>query len=255
MNKKILSISSKVGIKLLSGCILSLMIANTVIAAYTPPKKPSRPRSPVASGGTRGGCSQNPQASLTALAPISHNGKTVSTQPKFAWFVPDTKSYPMELSLYEYNTDDSLKKIKSFDFPSQSGIMSFSISQDKYSLSVGKKYLWQIALRCDTNSPSKDIFVEAEIEVVPMPNNLANQISQITNSIQKARIYGKEGFWYDALSETLKSPQNQEFKLTLLEQLSDLEAKEATIISDNNIKVNLQNQSSHLQKIVEIERQ
>jgi hypothetical protein len=254
MNKKILSISTKIGIKLFSGCTLTLMLANTVIAAYTPPPNPSRPPGPVASGGTRGGCSGNEGISLTTLAPISHIGKTVFQQPTFAWFVPDTKSYPMELSLYEYGSNGKGKQIKSFELTSQPGIMNFSIPKNEFSFSVGKKYLWQIAILCDTNSPSKDLFAEAIIEVVPMPNNLASQISRTTNSIQKAQIYAREGIWYDVLAETLKLPQNQEFKLTLLEELSDLEAKTVTN-SPDLLKQNIQNQALQLQKIVRNERQ
>ena len=255
MNQKTLSISKKIGIKLLSSCMLTLMLADSVIAAYTPPKKPSRPKDPVGSNSTRtGGCSATSTASLTALAPISHIGQTVSQQPTFAWFVPDTKSYPMELIIYEYKSNDEREEVKSFKFLSQQGIMKFSIPKDEFSFSVGKKYRWQIALLCDTNSPSKDLFAEAELEVVPMPSNLANQIAQTTNSIQKAQIYAQDGFWYDAFAETLKSPQNKKFQLTLLEDVSDLEAKAATNISDTKTKENVQKQSLQIQEIIQIEQ-
>ncbi|BAY81494.1 hypothetical protein NIES267_09710 [Calothrix parasitica NIES-267] len=263
MNKKILSISTKISIKLLSGCMLTLMFANTVIAAYTPPKKPSRPPGPVASGGTRtGACSTTSQASLTALAPISHVGKTASQQPTFAWFVPDSKSYPMEFTLYEYKSNGKPEEIKSIKFSSKPGIMKLSLAKNQLNLSVGKKYRWQIALLCDPNNPSKDLTAEAELEIAPIPNNLALQIQQAQNSIQKAQIYAREGFWYDGLAETLKSSQNQQFKLTLLEKLSDLEAKAAINLSDNSkedfdskrFKTSLQNQASQLQKIIQIEQ-
>lgn len=268
MNKKILSISTKISIKLLSGCMLTLMFANTVIAAYTPPKNPSRPKGPVASGGTRtGACSTASQASLTVLAPISHVGKTVSKQPKFAWFVPDTKLYRMEFTVYEYNSNGKPEEIKSIKLPSKPGIMNYSIPKNQLNLSVGKRYRWQIALLCDPNNPSKDLSAEAEFEIASIPNNLASQIQQAQNSIQKARIYAKEGFWYDALAETLKSSQNQQFKLTLLEKLSSLEAKAATTLPDNlsenstekfdskRFKLSLQNQASQLTNIVKVERQ
>jgi hypothetical protein len=264
MNKKILSISTRFGIKLLSGCILTLMLANTVIAAYTPPPNPSRPKGPVASGGTRtGACSVSKETSLTVLAPISHVGKTVSKQPTFAWFVPDTKSYPMEFTLYEYNSNGKPEEIKSSKLTSKPGIMKLSIPKNKLNFSVGKRYRWQIALLCDPNSPSKDLSAEAEFEFAPIPNNLASQIAQTTNSIQKAQIYAKEGFWYDGLAETLKSSHNQQFKLALLEKLSDLEANAATNLSENSkedfdfkrFKTSLQNQASQLTNIVKAERQ
>lgn len=256
MDRKRLSLLTKIGSKLLSSCILSLMLTTTVLAAYNPPKKPSRPNGPVSSNSTRtDGCSGTTETSLTASAPISHFGQTVSQQPIFAWFVPDTKAYPMEFSLYEYSASGKGKEIKSFDFQSQPGIMKFSIPKDKFNFSVGKKYLWQIALLCDTNNPAKDLYTELVIEVVPMPINLASQITQTTNSIERARIYGEAGFWYDALAETLKIPQNKEFTLKLLEKLGVLEAQAATTLdSDNLLKQNLQNQAEQLNKIVKIEQ-
>lgn len=259
MNIQIISLARKISTKLLSSCIFTLMLTTTVLADYTPPKNPSRPSVPLGSGGTRtGGCSAISPASLTALAPISHIGKTVSQQPTFAWFVPDTKSYTMEFSVYEYSDNGKGKEIKSFEFSSQPGIMKFSIPKNKFSFSVGKQYLWQIALLCDPNNPAKDLYAEAVMEVVPMPNNLVNQIAGTKTSIEKSQIYAREGFWYDAFAEALKSSQNQKFNLTfnltLLEQLGSLEAK-AAINSPPELKITLQNQVLQLENIVKTEQQ
>ena len=132
--------------------------------------------------------------------------------------------------------------------------MTYSIPKDEFNFSVGKKYLWQIALLCDTNNPAKDLYAEAVIEVVPMSNNLANQIARTTTSIQKSQIYAREGFWYDAFTETSKSSHNKEFNLSLVEKLSDLEAKAVTN-SPESLKQEIQNQALRLQKIVKIEQQ
>lgn len=259
MNKNRLSLWTKISTKLLTSCIFTLMLTTTGLAGYTPPKNPSRPNIPLGSGGTRtGGCSATSPAGLTALAPISHIGKTVSQQPTFAWFVPDTKSYKMEFSVYEYSDNGKGKEIKSFEFSSQPRIMKFSIPKDEFNFSVGKKFLWQIALLCDPNNPAKDLYTEAVIEVVSMPNNLINQIAVTKTSIEKSKIYAREGFWYDAFAEALKSPQNKQnhltFYLTLLEQLGNLEAK-AAINSPPLLKKTLQNQVLQLENIVKTEQQ
>lgn len=255
MDKKILSLFAKIGSQLLNSSILSLMLTTTVLAAYTPPKNPSRPSGPISSNSTRNGvCSDIAEAPLTPLAPMSHFGQTVSQQPIFAWFVPETKTYPMEFSLYEYSANGKGKEIKSIDLSSKPGIMTYSIPKDEFKFSVGKKYIWQIALLCDTNNPAKDLYVEAVIEVVPMPNYLGNQIAQTTTSIQKSQIYAREGFWYDAFTEISKPSHNKQFNLSLIKKLGDLETN-AAINSSPQLKKSLQNQALQLQKIVKIERQ
>lgn len=73
--------------KLLLSCtlILSLILTNTAIAEYTPPKNPSSPKTATGSNGTRTNeCTGNGKTTLTALAPFAHVGQTVSVQPTFA---------------------------------------------------------------------------------------------------------------------------------------------------------------------------
>ena len=237
--------------RLLLSCILTLCLAftTTTLAAYKPPANPSRPKGPIGSNSTRtNGCIGTAQTTLTALAPLSHFGQTVYSQPTFAWFVPDTEPRVMEFSLYEYNTSSKGKLIKRIQLQSSSGIMKLSLVQEKFSLSVGQKYLWQIALLCNPNHPSEDLVAEAVIEVVAMSPRLTNELSQTKEIVKQADLYAERGFWYDALSLALKDPKNKAFSLKLLAQLSKLEA-EQTSTKD------LQQHALQIQQIIAIERQ
>ncbi|MUG96615.1 DUF928 domain-containing protein [Scytonema sp. UIC 10036] len=220
MNKKLIN-----KLLLSSVLILSLVVATTALADYKPPANPSRPRGSTGSNGTRtNGCFGTAQTTLTALAPTSHSGQTSSSEPVFAWFVPDSEQREMELSLYEYVANGKGKRLQRVQLQSKLGIMSTSFAKEKLSLSVGQKYLWQIALLCNPNRPSQDLVAEAEIQVVAMPSQLMNALSRTTEPLKRAELYAEAGFWYDALGEALKEPQNKAYILKLLEELRKLEA-------------------------------
>lgn len=227
----------------------SLLVSTTTFAAYKPPTNPSRPKSPTGSNSTRtNGCIGRAQTTLTALAPLSHFGQTVSSQPTFAWFVPDAEPHEMEFSLYEYGVSGKGKLIKKIQLQSSSGIMKLSLAKEKFSLSVGQKYLWQIALLCNPNYPSEDLVAKAVIEVVPKLPHLADALLQTKEIVKQADIYAEAGLWYDALSLALQDPQNKAFSLNLLTQLSNLEAEQT------NTK-DVQQHASQIKQIIAVERQ
>ncbi|MDF5722478.1 MAG: DUF928 domain-containing protein [Rhizonema sp. PD37] len=237
--------------KLFIGYILTLflLVSTTTFAAYKPPTNPSRPKSPTGSNSTRtNGCIGTAQTTLTALTPLSHFGQTVSSQPTFVWFVPDTEPHEMEFSLHEYGVSGKGKLIKKIQLQSSSGIMKLSLSKEKISLSTGQKYLWQIALLCNKNNPSEDLLAKAVVEVVPKPPRLADALSRTKEIVKQADIYAEAGLWYDALSLALQEPQYKAFSLNLLTQLSNLEAE------PNNTK-DVQQHASQIKQIIAVERQ
>lgn len=237
--------------KLLLSCIviISLAIATTAEAAYKPPAKPSRPKTATGSTSTRNiGCIGTSQTNLTALAPLSHFGQTVSAQPTFAWFVPDIEPHLMEFSLYEYGTSGKGKILKKINLQSSSGIMQLSLAKENYRLSIGQKYLWQIALLCNPNRPSQDLVAAAVIEVVAMPPPLANALAQVKGPLKQAELYAEAGLWYDAMSLALGDRNNKASSLKFLTQLSKLEAEAATT-SEYGLKKSLQQQALQLEQI------
>lgn len=230
----------------------SLVITNIAFAGYKPPSKPSRPKTVTGSNSTRtNGCTGDAQTSLTPLAPLAYAGQTISLQPTFAWFVPNAPNREVEFSLYEYNANGKSKLLYRTKRKSESNnIMSLSLPSEKVSLSVGGKYLWQIALLCNPNHPSEDLLVHAWIEVVATPLDLKSILSRTKDPLKRADIYAVRGLWYDALAETLSNPGNKVSTLNLLTELSKFEAEDASKITAKSKQKELQKQSMQLQKIV-----
>jgi hypothetical protein len=223
---------------------------NPTDTRYNPPPPTSGPTGSRRGGtGTRGICADK-EITLTALAPLSHTGRTISTHPTFAWFVSEATSQPIEVSLYEYVTGSKVKRIYKTQLqPSQGstlqGMMQFTLPETEPELIVGRRYLWQAALLCNLNHSSNDLVAEATIDVVAAPPNLKTALAATKNSLQKAQLYAASSFWYDALAETLDNPQAKAFRLSLLRDLEQLETpKDAKATTE---------QSHQLKQVIAVE--
>lgn len=195
---------------------------------YTPPANPSAPGGSTTSAGVRGACGSGLNIGLTALAPKSHIGQTVSSHPTFAWFVQDTKPYPLAFQLYETGTSDR-RLVYETELQSQPGIMHFTLPQQQPGLQVGKRYLWQVVMVCNPNRPADSSVAETELMVVELPAALKSQLAT-RDRASRVNRYAAAGFWYDAMAEALQiaeSQQNKTLTIALLQDLASLEAIQA----------------------------
>jgi hypothetical protein len=236
---------NKSGRRLLTGCILSLTLvtAPVALAIYKPPAQPSAPKNPTTTTGRRGGCLGNAKTTLTALAPRTHVGQTISTHPVFAWFVPDLQPLPMKFRLYKYGSNGDRQLVKQIELQSSPGIVKVALPKNEPGLAVGQTYNWQVVLLCNPNHPSSALVTGAQIKVVEMPPALRPALTTTRDAIARAELYAQAGFWYNALGEALASEKSRAkaLQLTLLEDLANLE--KAT------------KWSSQLRQVIEAERQ
>lgn len=145
------------------------------------------------------------KAILTALAPISHVGQTISSHPTLTWYVPDTQVLTIEFYLYELAADANRVLVQQTNLQSQPGVMEFTLPMDQAGLEIGKRYYWQVVLLCDPNHPSRAIVAGAEIERIAASPDLTNALASARNLTERAEIYAKESLWYDAMSVAVDS--------------------------------------------------
>jgi len=224
--------------KLITSSILglSLLITPAALADYKPPAEQKSPSDYTGTGGSRG-CpgeempltADGERIPLTALVPLTHVGQTVSTRPTFAWFVPDNTKKPMQLRLYEYDSEGHPKRepIVEINFKelSSPGIMTFTLPEARQKLKVGDTYLWQVSITCNPDKPSSDLIARGDIQVVEKPSDWENILSDRANL---SDFYTDEGLWYDALREAIKLAEESGTGEvgSLLEELITLEEKE-----------------------------
>lgn len=232
---------------------LSLAIAAPAFADYQPPSTPSSPSTPTTTTGRRGSCSGSEKAKFITLAPQSHVGQTVSTRPRFAWFVPHAQSLPLEFYLYEYRPDanpatKSPQKRQIFKTTLQSapGVMSLQLPDSEPELEIGSRYQWQVVLLCDPNHPSRAVVANAEIEVVPLPWTLNAALTGVSDRLLRADLYAESGIWYNALSEALQAEGTaaKALQRSLIEDLAQIEQAEGQ-----------ESRSLQLKQITEVEQE
>ena len=164
-NKFTFFLNYRINSKIVTCCLTSLLLAYSTAALgeYKPPRTQRPPGGYTSTTGTRGGCEGIGETSLRLLAPINHVGQTASLYPTFAWFVPETKSLPIEFRLYKYGSNGQPQLQNKWKLQSNFGIMTLSLPKDKPGLERGQRYIWQVAMLCDSNRPSNDLVAMAEM--------------------------------------------------------------------------------------------
>ena len=237
---------------------LSLGIAHPAQAEYKKPKKQSNDAPSSQSTGiaaTRGVC--NPannktkanSATLTALAPYGHVGQSASTNPTFTWYVPDRESYPVEFWLYESDPNGyhgKGKQVYQTRLISSAGIMTHSLPTE-ISLVPDQTYVWQVAIICNSNSPSQSLVVNNQVEIVEVDPTATSQLNSTEDPITKANIYATSGLWYDAIAEVAASPEDSQARDATIKLISQLAATENNSVEPKNQDMHQQN----LARIVE----
>ncbi len=239
---------------------LSLGIHHAALAEYKKTAENDAPQgNETTITGSRGvgSCGEEAVTSLTALAPYGHMGKSASTHPTFAWYIPDLEAYPVKFRLYEYDAtkrNGQGKTIAKETLSSTQGIMTYSLPSDFPGLTAGQKYIWRVVLVCNPNSPSQSLLVGTGINIVSQNPEIVSQLNNTSDRTAKANIYAEAGLWYDALAEVVvdaDDPQANAFTNQLLEQLTKIEQQDS--VSPGNVETKASKiQQQHQQQLAEI---
>ena len=187
---------------------VSLLAADAKVPVYKLPTR-GAPAGRVG-GGTRG---DKNVFVLSVLAP-DHSGFTTSEQPALYWFISNSTSMPVELTLID---SKSIKPILETRLPApvKEGIQQVRLSDYKVQLKQGEAYRWFVAVVPDAERRSKDILAGGAIERVEMAQDLKAKLAQSAKD-EAPFIYAEAGLWYDALQSISDlidaSPQNAELR-------------------------------------------
>ena len=237
-----------------STAVFSLGAIAPVFAGYVPPQGGSAPQSgSTINNAVRGsGCSAASTTGLIPFAPRAHIGQTISTQPTFSWFTPESDPYLTEFRVAEYRPDGQLHVIYRTEFEStdnllSSGISTLSLNDTDVHLSPGQIYRWQVVLVCNPNRPSESLVAEADISVIDSSTELDTALETTTTATERAALYAESSLWYDALGEAVNT-DTPDIQVSLLEDLAAIEeqADEAERISETEISY-----SEHLQQVID----
>ena len=159
-------------------------------------------------GGTRG--AQREVFVLSVLAP-DHSGFTTSEQPSLYWFISNSTSLPIELTVMDPQGVQPILETR-LPAPITAGVHRIRLSDFNVRLAPGAAYRWFVSVVPDADRRSKDITAGGAIERVEMPEGLKAKLAQASKS-DLPSLYGEAGLWYDtvaAISELIEAaPQDQ----------------------------------------------
>jgi hypothetical protein len=164
------------------------------------------PKSAGTGGATRGNLPQ-----VTMLVP-EDGAKVLASRPTFYWYIAPSIATTASTSIPK--TEDGKNSFKITFFlrdgiglsaksvfvaegkAEESGLYKFTLPENAPELVTGKVQRWQI--RWQTNGGASQVDVNASIrrDVDPL---VVKEIASAKNSLDKARIYVKNAYWYDAI--------------------------------------------------------
>jgi Domain of Unknown Function (DUF928) len=160
------------------------------------PQVRNAPTQASAAGGKRG-CPGDKGIPLTLLSPQTYVGETASKRPTFAWYMP--KPDKAIFAIYEVEPNRQKKQVvQNEEINASQGINKFALTQTHPELLPGKRYFWQIAIRC----PNGSTYQASEFEIVKASVKGRNLVSN--NNMQTIDTLAEAGLWYEAFAEAIK---------------------------------------------------
>ncbi len=210
---------------LIVGAVLLMPPLKSVQAQKYNPPQGEPPGGVITSTGSRDSCSEEYELPLTGLAPtvMNHVGRTATTTPTLAWFVPSTKPYRISFSLYTANQEELLQQVEYIDDTPE--IVSFTVSAEDVTLEPGQRYIWEVNLVCNPANDAYEQFFISEFDVILPSEDLAVALATAQTPLEKAALYAESGYWYDALQAALSLPEGARFIQSLLSDLAATEAE------------------------------
>ena len=174
-----------------------------------------------AAGGTRAIPGAGSAVQVAVLAPKDHVALTTRAQPVLYWYLSETTTARIDVTLIDEEGIDPLLEI-TVAGPVEAGIHSLDLSEHGITLSPGQTYRWHVALVQDARRRSTDTLAEGLIERTGVSAALSRSLRDAQNPYAP---YALSGIWYDAIAELRvalgEDPGNRQLLLqevALLEQ-------------------------------------
>jgi Domain of Unknown Function (DUF928) len=159
------------------------------------------------SAGDRGNCASsgtttvNQSEVLTSLIPDSGQATSSISVPKLWFYIPFASNPDMSATLTLLNKDgEPVAESKNISLPKTASIVSLRLPVP---LKKNIPYKWILSVSCgksvDSSSPN-EIDLTGWIQWLEPDAALAKTLKNETKIAEKAKIYIREGYWFDALT-------------------------------------------------------
>ncbi len=133
---------------------------------------------------------------LFVLTP-DHVGLTVQEQPTIFWYLSDSTSTKLVVTITKDGDVDPLLETQ---VPAVKGIGRLSLADKNVKLEPDVQYQVTFALIPDAKDRSADLCASGMIKRVKPPEALVARLVARADPMDRAMAYAKQGIWYDALA-------------------------------------------------------
>lgn len=182
---------------------------------YQPPLlEPPLRDIPINNNGIRGKCPIDPEIPaepLIALMPSSGVGLTPAGESTtFFIYLPSTSAVTGEFVLQDETGTEQLYQMM-VELTNTPGIIRFTVPLQELDLNSGEYYRWYFSILCDPSDRAADLFVSGWIQPRDVSPRLMADLENAATPLERAEIYGQNGFWYpnlELLADLQQSPTN-----------------------------------------------
>lgn len=177
--------------------------ASTTSATQTISYKPPKLKRAIRTAGTgaRGECNNVSQVTVLPIVPDNHVGFTTAARPTFMAYVSGAKS--AEFTLVKPGTREPVA-VQTVQ-PDANGIVRVELPATTTELSPGKDYRWSMAVVCNPNRRSQDVFAQSWIQRIAVSGDVTKRLATADSDHVRARVYAEAGLWYDAIATLAKA--------------------------------------------------
>ncbi|MGB6294841.1 MAG: DUF928 domain-containing protein [Rivularia sp. (in: cyanobacteria)] len=185
--------------------------------SFTPPGEPE-PKETKGSGSRDGGKCSSEEQKIKPLMPERNYGLSLQKHPSVFINLPKSKAKQVMLSF----RDTQGKYYQRAFLPiTSNGIVSFSLPEDKPSLTVGKNYQWSLVVVCGNTVQPDDPTFMGWVQRVERTSGIDRELTG-KSAVDKAKWYGENGYWYEMVGEIQRANKNQPNNVQLSRTLQKL---------------------------------
>lgn len=158
------------------------------------------------SGGTRSPGAQCVAADaqpLVAIIPDSNIGLTTKASPTLWFSVPAVHS-TRHLEFGLLNQDNELIYQTQLSAPGQAGLVGIDLAKlnQAPTLETDKAYRWFLAVVCNNNNRSEDLWVDGWVQRTEQSSSLIDALASVSSS-EMAQLYLEHGLWQESVDQIL----------------------------------------------------
>ena len=160
-------------------------------------------------------------ATSTLTPPESVLSLTVGEYPTFWFYVPYSPNDIHSVQFVLLDDNDNYVYKTALTLSKTPGVVSFRLPSTAEPLEIGKSYHWYFLIPCDSQKPSRSVFVNGWVQRVALNPALMSQLKTATPQ-KRVALYAAAGIWHEAQTTLAELRRTEPNDAAIAAEWSDL---------------------------------